>query len=68
MFEQKCIDLQRQRGGYLILVNDRIDGWKLELSNGWVPGTIARDADGNEFKAVGGNDYDGAEKWEQVPN
>lgn len=51
--------------GFVILYRGEICGWMLFLSNpqGYCPGCIAVDADLNCWLSVGGNDYDGAEKW-----
>ncbi len=57
-----------EKGGVVILFNNEVQGWSDELRdpNLWVPGCIACDSDGNQFLAVGGNNSDGAERWEAL--
>lgn len=56
------------KGGYVVCHNDQAVGWERELDNasGWAPGCYAFDSQGGEWVAVGGNDYDGAERWERI--
>lgn len=56
------------QGGYTIVCNSEIGGWVNSLDNpgSWMPGCIAIDNDGNQWIALGGNDYDGAERWEEL--
>ncbi len=55
-------------GGVVVVHDGEVSGWVNELRNpeSWVPGCVAVDSDGNQFKAVGGNDYDGADYWENI--
>lgn len=55
-------------GGYVVISGDEIAGWAAALFNpsGWMPGCIAIDKDGKKWIAKGGNDYDGAERWEEL--
>lgn len=55
-------------GGHVIFYLGEICGWRKELSEagGWRPGCIAVDEQGNRWGAMGGNDYDGAERWERI--
>ena len=57
------------QGGYTIVCNGEVGGWTRHLDNpaGWMPGCIAIDNDGNQWIALGGTDYDGAEYWEALP-
>lgn len=62
-------DWQRKDG--LVVVWDGVAvGWIAALSmadpRGYMPGAVAVSVGGDLFLAVGGNDYDGAERWEQV--
>ncbi len=54
-------------GGVVIVFNGEVPGWMNELRDpqGWEPGCIAVDEQGNEWVAVGGNADDGAERWER---
>ncbi len=56
--------------GYIILNSDlkTVCGLSLNLSrpNAYMPGVYAIDIDGNFFIATGGNDYDGAERFEPL--
>jgi len=55
-------------GGVVLIWQGQEYGWKNELRDPQSerPGAYAVDAKGNIWKAVGGNDYDGAERWEAV--
>lgn len=55
-------------GGYGILYLGELCGWRADLreADGWRPGCIAVDEDGNRWGAMGGNDDDGAERWERI--
>lgn len=52
-------------GGIVLLWGGTVYGWKNELRDpkSERPGAYAVDMAGLVFKAVGGNDYDGAEAW-----
>jgi hypothetical protein len=54
--------------GVVVIFDGQVGGWMNELRDPqhWVPGCIAIDVDGNEWLAVGGNDYDGAALWEPI--
>ena len=56
--------------GFVLFFDGKIYGWKNELRNPEAerPGAIAVDVEGNQWLAIGGNDYDGAERWLQVFN
>jgi len=56
------------QGGYTIVSNSEVSGWTRNLDNpgGWMPGCGAVDQHGNKWVAKGGNDYDGAERWEAI--
>lgn len=53
--------------GVVIFYNGEIQGWCNELRNpeSWCPGCIAVSLD-QQFIAIGGNGYDGAEKWQLI--
>jgi len=55
-------------GGLVIFFGSEIAAWVKDLNGRctYVPGCIAVDETGNEWVALGGNDYDGAERWEQA--
>lgn len=57
-----------QSGVVIIGIDGEVGGWMNELRSPehWMPGCIAIDADGNEWQATGGNDYDGATHWEPL--
>jgi len=61
-------DIRQYPGGFVMFYGSEITGWSKEFprSEAYVPGVIAIDAIGTEWVATGGDDYDGAEKWEQV--
>lgn len=55
-------------GGVVVLYTEgtiRAAGWMNELRDpqSWVAGCIAVDDQGVLFQAVGGDDYNGADKW-----
>jgi len=56
------------KGGYVIFYYYEVAGWTKELTaenaQSWVPGCIAYDENGSWWHATGGNEYDGAERWE----
>lgn len=54
------------RGGVVVIFNGKVDGWvhKLRDPDHWVPGCIAVDESGAQWISVGGDDYNGAERWE----
>lgn len=56
-------------GGVVIVFQDQVGGWVNELRDPqlWEPGCIAVDLEGNQWVATGGNDYDGAVRWEAIP-
>ncbi|MGP9772199.1 hypothetical protein [Halomonas citrativorans] len=64
--EQFRRDNQGCIGGVVLTWQGEEYGWKNELRDPQSerPGAYAIDAKGNTWKAVGGNDYDGAERWE----
>lgn len=60
---------QRQlKGGVVILLRGQIQGWCncLRDPESWIIGCKAIDENGREWITVGGNDYDGAERWVSV--
>lgn len=54
------------KGGVVVVFDGVANGWMNELRDpqNWQPGCIAADEAGNVWIAQGGNDYDGAERWE----
>lgn len=54
-------------GGYFVFWEGRCCGWKLELTRpeNDRPGVIAVTETGEVYKAVGGDDFNGAERWEK---
>lgn len=56
------------KGGVIVIHNRKVQGWVNELRNpeSWVAGCIAIDADGHQYRATGGDDYNGAERWELI--
>ena len=56
------------RGGVVLIWQGEVYGWKNELRDPHheQPHAIAVDINGNVFEAKGGNDYDGAERWEAL--
>lgn len=57
-----------QVGGYVIFYLGEPCGWRKDLSeaDGWLPGCIALDEQGQRYGAMGGSDYSGAERWERL--
>lgn len=53
-------------GGVVLVSNGAAYGWKDALRDpqSECPGVYAVDADGRVFVAKGGNNYDGAKRWE----
>lgn len=61
--------LERQlAGGVVVFFDGELNGWMNQLRDPqtWRPGCIALDEQGNQWKSVGGNDYDGAREWVPV--
>ncbi|VAW65863.1 hypothetical protein MNBD_GAMMA11-3440 [hydrothermal vent metagenome] len=54
------------KGGVIVLLDYEIQGWVDLLRNPehWEPGCIAITEDGTLYKAIGGNSYDGADRWQ----
>ena len=54
--------------GIVLLWGDEVTGWRDQLRNPETerPSAIAVDAYGRVFKAVGGDDYNGAKCWQLV--
>lgn len=52
-------------GGVFVFHMNEYQGWMNELKDAykWVPGSIAVDESGNQWKAFGGNAWEGAEEW-----
>ena len=55
-------------GGYVIVCSGQVSGWIAQLrdANHWEPGVIAVGVRGSQYKAVGGDPYNGAESWQLV--
>jgi|GEM_PF-2245778 len=55
-------------GGYVIVYAGQVAGWIAQLrdANHWEPGVIAVGVRGSQYKAVGGDPYNGAESWQLV--
>lgn len=53
------------KGGLVVFYEGQATGWirKLERPEGWAPGCIAIDEEGNRWVSYGGNDQDGATQW-----
>ena len=53
------------KGGVGVIFNGEVQGWVDELRDPhhWVAGCIAIDTDGNEYIALLGTEYDGADRW-----
>ncbi len=60
-------DLSAGHGVVIINRDGQVCGWMDCLRNPshWEPGCRAVDVNGSQWLAAGGNDYDGAERWEQ---
>lgn len=56
-------------GGYVLFFKGQAVAWKrfLDHPTGWEPGSIALDEDGKQWVASGGNRYEGAMRWEELP-
>ena len=76
MNHKKLADQYRQNerpdlhGGVVVIFDNDVSGWMNELRDpqSWEPGCSAINEDGQKWVAVGGNAYDGAERWEPVSN
>lgn len=68
----KAAEYRHQNGrdtGYVIIGTDGdVAGWTIDLSRpyGWMPCCIAIDKVGNQWLARGGDDYNGAKRWEEI--
>ena len=71
---QKIASRWRKNNGYadkdgvIIVFKNKVQGWVNALRDPqhWQPGCLAIDNSGNQWIAVGGNDYDGAAEWQPV--
>ncbi|RJP48782.1 MAG: hypothetical protein C4586_08710 [Anaerolineaceae bacterium] len=56
------------KGGVIVILNGEVNSWVNELRNPehWVPGCIAVDERGNEWRTVGGTEQAGADRWEPI--
>jgi hypothetical protein len=56
------------KGGVVIIHKRKVQGWVNELRDPqhWCPGCLAIDTADNQWRAVGGNDYDGAAEWQPI--
>lgn len=69
---KKAIKWRKERarlvGGVVILFEGDVQGWCNELRNPehWQPGCVAVDVNLACWQAVGGNEYDGAERWQPI--
>ena len=54
--------------GVIVIHDSKYCGWMDRLRNPehWMPGTVAVEPDQTCHIATGGNDYDGAERWEVI--
>jgi len=59
---------EKYPGGVVVIFDNHVAGWMSELRDPfkWEPGCLAIDDAGSEWVAVGGNAYDGAERWEPI--
>lgn len=59
-----------ESGGYVIFFKGKAVAWKryLDHPTGWEPGCIAMDKDGRQWVTTGGNSYEGAMRWEALPD
>lgn len=66
--ELNADDQHRCCTGVVLIHAGTAYGWKDTLRNPEheMPGNVAVDAEGRVYRACGGNDYDGAERWEAV--
>lgn len=55
-------------GGVIVFHGHELQGWVNQLRNPehWMPGCIAIDTDGHQYRATGGDVYNGAERWELI--
>lgn len=56
------------KGGVVVMFDGEVQGWVNELRDPehWQPGCIAITEDGHISKAVDGNEYHGAKRWEPI--
>ncbi|MCF7964194.1 MAG: hypothetical protein K9L79_01505 [Methylobacter tundripaludum] len=56
------------KGGVIVVYQNEVQGWVNELRDPqhWTPGCIATDSVGNQWKAAGGNEQDGAAEWQPI--
>ncbi len=68
--EYRHTDGSEYEGGLVIVYNNEAGGWMRHLNNpqGWMPGCIAVDINGNQWVASGGDDYNGSEQWVAIPS
>ena len=56
-----------KEGFVVVSPSNTIGGHMKDLSyTDWFPGSIAVDKDGNKWIAVGGDNQNGAERWEKI--
>lgn len=58
----------RQHDGWVVVFAGQVAGWMMRLCDPhrWMPGSYAVLSDGNQYQAVGGDSYNGADSWERV--
>ena len=56
----------RAKTGVVLIWNNEVYGWKNVLRDAASeqPGAVAVDTSGHVFRAVGGDDYNGANRWQ----
>lgn len=57
---------ETRESGVVLILHGRVTGWKNGLRDPQhdVPGVLAVDVAGQVYVAAGGNDYDGAQRWQ----
>jgi hypothetical protein len=57
---------ENRAGGVVVVFGNEVTGWMDELRDPhhFVPGCIAINDNNQQWKAVGGNSYDGATEWQ----
>lgn len=55
--------------GYVVFFDAKAIGWTAHLHypKSWMPGTIAIGPKNQQFVARGGDEYNGADRWEALP-
>lgn len=58
-----------RKGGVVIVFDGKVTSWVsgLHSPKHWAPGCIAVDENGNQWLSAGGDELNGAQRWQRLP-